>query len=260
MYANGLNWRRDPADLLAALPVDRTVQVHLAGGHWRGDVYVDSHSAPVPDPVWELLDQVLRTVRPSAVTLERDDPGAPLREVRADVDRAAGMVAASDSVGPAAPVPAGDLRPAPGPDLAGLPRAPVPAELARKTRTDLRSVFRASWPSVEDLVESGLPVLADLSAGEITPIGRAERAVPWLAGRGADGDRLRLDVEVARHQLLGRPGERAVVDIGARRVQLETTDRFGVRVRVLSRPTPTAGDRMDPVATDETGEGGERHG
>lgn len=258
LYANGLNWRRDPAELLDGLPIDRTVQVHLAGGSWRRDVYVDSHSAPVPEPVWDLLDTTLRSTCPLAVTLERDDPTASLLEVRDDLDRAAELLRTRGGGTPIAlpkldvPRAGALLVPDPGPDIAGLPRAPSAAELARKTRTDLRSVFRGSWPTVEPLVEAGLAGLAELAANEITPIGRAERAVAWLASRGGDVDQLRLDIEVTRHQLAGRPGDREVVTVGASKVELETTDRFGVQVRVTGGPRSTTGGRVTgPAAPDK---------
>ncbi len=262
VYANGLNWRRDPAELLAALPLCRAVQVHLAGGGWRRGVYVDSHSAPVPDVVWGLLEQTLRTSLPQAITLERDDPDAPLAEVRDDIDHARALSHDHAAGRPAVAAPAVIVEPpSRGPNIVELPRAPSVEELHRKTRNDLRNVWRLAWPAIESLVEAGLDDIADLSASEITPIGRAERALPYLVARGADRERLLLDLEVAKHQLLGRPGDRVLLTVGERRIELEMTNRFSVRVRTAGRSEETVRPvEANPPATETSTKGGECDG
>jgi uncharacterized protein (UPF0276 family) len=71
VYANSLNlpgYRVE--DYLDALPIDRVIAVHLAGGSWRDGLYHDWHDSPVPERVWEMLEWVLSRVRPAAVTLE----------------------------------------------------------------------------------------------------------------------------------------------------------------------------------------------
>ncbi|MFI6225997.1 DUF692 family multinuclear iron-containing protein [Micromonospora echinospora] len=71
IYANSLNlpgYRC--ADVLAELPLDRVIAVHLAGGSWRDGFYHDWHDSPVPESVWEMLEWLLARVTPAAVTLE----------------------------------------------------------------------------------------------------------------------------------------------------------------------------------------------
>ncbi|HET7506678.1 MAG TPA: DUF692 family protein, partial [Kofleriaceae bacterium] len=44
--------------------------IHLAGGRWLNTFYHDYHDTAVPEPVWELLDEVLARSAPGAVVLE----------------------------------------------------------------------------------------------------------------------------------------------------------------------------------------------
>jgi uncharacterized protein len=71
VYSNSLNlpgYRCD--EFLAALPLDRVVSIHLAGGSYAGGFYHDWHDSAVPEPVWEMLEQVLGATRVGAVILE----------------------------------------------------------------------------------------------------------------------------------------------------------------------------------------------
>ena len=71
VYANSLNlpgYRVE--DYLDALPLDRVIAVHIAGGSWWNGLYHDWHDSPVPEPVWDMLDWLLARARPAAVTLE----------------------------------------------------------------------------------------------------------------------------------------------------------------------------------------------
>ncbi len=77
VYANGVNFGFDPYDFIAeVMPAANRVQLHLAGGFFdeKSGMYIDSHSEPIPEPVWNLyrhaLDQGRRKI--DAVFLERD--------------------------------------------------------------------------------------------------------------------------------------------------------------------------------------------
>lgn len=71
VYANAVNGSDgDPWDYLDAIPLDRVVAVHLAGGSWHDGLYHDWHDSPVPEGVWEMLDWLLARTRPGAVILE----------------------------------------------------------------------------------------------------------------------------------------------------------------------------------------------
>jgi uncharacterized protein (UPF0276 family) len=78
LYANAVNFGTDPGVLLRAFPVERVRTVHLGGGHWidgpEGERrLLDDHVHDVPDPVFDLLEQLGRlTQRPLTVIIERD--------------------------------------------------------------------------------------------------------------------------------------------------------------------------------------------
>lgn len=116
VYANALNSGCEPRALLGRYPLDRVAMVHLAGGDWRNDFYVDTHAHPTPPAAFELLAELMRTTGPVPVLLERDGNYPPFAEVRGELTRARSLVEA------AAP----RLRP-PAPKAA--PRAAEPAAL-----------------------------------------------------------------------------------------------------------------------------------
>ena len=71
IYTNSLNHPEyDLDELLDTIPLDRVVEMHLSGGSWDEGLYHDWHDSQVPEPVWELLERVLRRSRPGAVILE----------------------------------------------------------------------------------------------------------------------------------------------------------------------------------------------
>ena len=77
VYANSVNFGFDPYEFIATvMPHAASVQMHLAGGFYdeKSEMYIDSHSEPIPDPVWDLyrfsLWQGIGKVE--AVFIERD--------------------------------------------------------------------------------------------------------------------------------------------------------------------------------------------
>lgn len=71
IYTNVLNFGRyTVSSFLEALPLDRVVEVHVAGGSWSRGMYHDWHDAQVPEPVWDALEELLSASRPGAVVLE----------------------------------------------------------------------------------------------------------------------------------------------------------------------------------------------
>lgn len=87
VYVNSLNHGFDPFQYLDQIPLERTVQIHVAG-HKQGCEYViDTHGAPVVEPVFELLQYVLERVDAKGVMLERDQNFPEFDEILAEVDR-----------------------------------------------------------------------------------------------------------------------------------------------------------------------------
>jgi len=74
VYVNSLNHKFDPFAFIDQIPLERTVQIHLAGHKHakQFNAFVDTHGAPVIEPVFELLTHVLKRVEVKAILLERD--------------------------------------------------------------------------------------------------------------------------------------------------------------------------------------------
>ncbi len=76
IFANAKNFKDyDPWYFLRTIPVDRVVEIHLAGGQQLEDWYHDLHNNPVPDQVWEMLRWLLvhgKNIR--GITLEVQGP------------------------------------------------------------------------------------------------------------------------------------------------------------------------------------------
>ena len=91
-YVNAQNFGGDVDAWLRTVPVDRIVQIHVAG-HERheapggGSLLLDTHGAEAPDPVLELLEQTLARTGPGPVLRERDTNMPPLDELLAEVAR-----------------------------------------------------------------------------------------------------------------------------------------------------------------------------
>lgn len=75
VYVNSVNHGFEPRAWLASMPLHRVAQMHIAGHTWleAEGVLLDTHGAPVVDPVVDLMAWVLpRIGRPVPVLLERD--------------------------------------------------------------------------------------------------------------------------------------------------------------------------------------------
>jgi uncharacterized protein (UPF0276 family) len=59
LYCNAVNHHFDARDVINSLPLDRVIEIHVAGGSWRDGFWMDAHDGRVPEPVWELLEYVL---------------------------------------------------------------------------------------------------------------------------------------------------------------------------------------------------------
>lgn len=71
IYTNSINLPGfDLRDYLDTIPLDRVIAIHLAGGSWFGGLYHDWHDNSVPEPVWDMFEEVLSRSAPAAVILE----------------------------------------------------------------------------------------------------------------------------------------------------------------------------------------------
>lgn len=88
VYVSAHNHGFDPADYLDALPLERVVQLHLAG-HTAMDCYLlDTHSRPVSSEVWALYERVLERAGMVTTILEWDEELPSYAELVAEAERA----------------------------------------------------------------------------------------------------------------------------------------------------------------------------
>jgi hypothetical protein len=87
IYVSAYNHGFDPETYLAGVPVQRVQQIHLAGHSRCGDTIIDTHDAPVIDPVWDLYSRAIRRLGPVATMIERDDRIPPLAQLLAELER-----------------------------------------------------------------------------------------------------------------------------------------------------------------------------
>jgi uncharacterized protein (UPF0276 family) len=84
IYVNSINHKYDPYQYLNSLPLNRVVQVHIAGHTEYSDIVIDTHGNPVKDDVWKLLEYFLKDHNPCAVMIERDLNLPPFEELMAE--------------------------------------------------------------------------------------------------------------------------------------------------------------------------------
>jgi uncharacterized protein (UPF0276 family) len=102
-YVNGVNFGFDVDDWMATAPLERVVQIHVAGHEWfavdeegvgerrgageAGAMIIDTHGADIADPVLALLGRVLARTGPVPVLLERDQNIPDLENLLAELGR-----------------------------------------------------------------------------------------------------------------------------------------------------------------------------
>lgn len=91
VFVNASNHGFDAIEWLAKIPLDRVVQLHVAGHEFwddeRQDLIIDTHGAPVRSEVDALLAWVVERTGALPVLLERDENIPPLAELLAERDR-----------------------------------------------------------------------------------------------------------------------------------------------------------------------------
>jgi len=103
LYVNQVNHGEDPDAYLAALPLERVGEVHLAGYAERPGYLLDAHNNPVSAPVWALYRRVCRRLPGVATLIEWDDDIPDLDILVREAARAEAIAGAEAG----APVPLG---------------------------------------------------------------------------------------------------------------------------------------------------------
>ena len=98
VFVSCSNHRSDPRHWLAAFPLHLAGEIHL-GGHSgeslpSGPLLIDSHSAPVADPVWALYAEVIARAGPLPTLVEWDNDLPDWPVLAAEAARAGEILAA----------------------------------------------------------------------------------------------------------------------------------------------------------------------
>ena len=88
IYVSSRNHGFDPHDFLAGIPAHRVQQFHLAGHEQGETLIIDTHDAPIIDPVWDLYAAASRKFGMVSTMIERDDHMPPLAELLGELDSA----------------------------------------------------------------------------------------------------------------------------------------------------------------------------
>lgn len=155
---------------LDRFPCDRVVQFHVAGNHRRGDLIIDSHAAPVSDPVWDALRLAAERCPVRAAILERDDRLPPWNDIQSEVARIQTILAAA--------VPHGSISRDPA------PASPIVRATANELADGQSTFVRAATGDGPPVAALGLPaedvaLYADLLRAK--RLGELRQALPRSA-------------------------------------------------------------------------------
>ena len=96
IFVSAFNHGFAPRDYLEGIPVNRVRQFHLAGHQHNGDIIIDTHDAPVVDPVWDLYRDAVRRFGDVPAMIERDDHIPPLDELLVELEHARSIASGVD--------------------------------------------------------------------------------------------------------------------------------------------------------------------
>ena len=95
IYVSARNHGFDPRLYIDSIPPLRVRQIHLAGHSDCGTHVIDTHDAPVVEPVWDLYAYTVRKLGPVPTMIERDDRIPPLPELVEELNAARAVAGAA---------------------------------------------------------------------------------------------------------------------------------------------------------------------
>ncbi|WBB73011.1 DUF692 domain-containing protein [Micromonospora sp. WMMD1128] len=99
VWINSVNLGFDPYEFLNSIPLDRVVQMHIAGGVELAGMLVDTHSSAVNEQVWALAAHVVERAPVKAILLEWDSDWPEFAELLDHLDRARDLLPAPAKAG-----------------------------------------------------------------------------------------------------------------------------------------------------------------
>jgi uncharacterized protein (UPF0276 family) len=100
VFVSASNLGYAPEAYLDAIPAGAVGEIHLAGhGADEGgsDLLIDTHGAPIAEPVWALYRRLIRRIGPRPTLIERDDDIPAFDILMAERNRAADELAALEA-------------------------------------------------------------------------------------------------------------------------------------------------------------------
>ncbi|QTE01645.1 DUF692 domain-containing protein [Streptomyces cyanogenus] len=189
LHTNHVNRGEDPAEALAALPLEAIAYVHVAGGFERDGVWHDSHAHPVPGPVLDILTGLAARVAPPGVLLERDENFPGPGELERELDAVREAVAAGRGRAAEPAVGGTAVRGAVGAGARGVGVLARPVAGARErvavAQTAVLSALVAGTPVPEgfDRVRMGVQARA-LAAKRAGVVAKVAPELPVILGAG----------------------------------------------------------------------------
>jgi uncharacterized protein (UPF0276 family) len=200
LWANATNEGLDPVAVLERFPLDRVAMVHLAGGEWEHGFYLDTHAAPVGEPVLALLRALVERRGPVPVLVERDAEFGPFEALRAELGRVREISSGAERVGWEPRAGGTAIAAAVGPDEA---LASAQEELAR-------ALTGLEEPSVEMMVCFGKTALARSRA--VLQRKRVDDSLPLVPRTAARGAPARALAMAAVESVPRAPRSAAIAD------------------------------------------------
>jgi uncharacterized protein len=80
IYVSSRNHNFDPQSYYENIPLERVIQMHLAGHTDYGDYVLDTHDDFVCDEVWEMYGKIISKTGPISTLLEWDDRFIPFED------------------------------------------------------------------------------------------------------------------------------------------------------------------------------------
>jgi uncharacterized protein (UPF0276 family)/alkylation response protein AidB-like acyl-CoA dehydrogenase len=252
LWLNSRNRSVDPVKFIDAIPPHRIGYVHLAGGIQVHGEWVDSHTQPVHEEVFELLDYLLTRAAPAALIIERDGNWAGAEaELRADLSRARAIVAArqaaSEPQPPAAPAVRHRVTPVSRDDVMTMAHRIGRSAAPHTARHDREASFtHEGYQAIRDCGYGAIAVPAELGGGghDLAAVCQAQGVLAGYCANTA------LAIAMHQHTVLGfawrwRLGDRSVGEA------LERIARDGLLLAASGAP-----DHANPGVTAVPAPGG----
>lgn len=99
VHVTSRNLGLDATDWIDRIEAEAVMEIHLAGHHadprWGDRLLIDSHDAPVAEPVWSLYERLVARIGPRPTLIERDANLPPFDHLLAERSRAQAVLAGS---------------------------------------------------------------------------------------------------------------------------------------------------------------------